>query len=214
MIDVIIKMRKPIILSAGLTDLEEITLTKDFIMDGWSKSGVEQRMAILHCVTSYPTPLAEANLLFIRTLQELGVTVGYSDHTIGIEAAVISVALGARIIEKHFTIAKDYSDFHDHELSADPRELSELVRRTSEVNLMLGNGEKRLVECEKNTKEAVRRSIVAGDNLSQGTVLKLDQLSWVRPGGGISPGDEQKVVGKRLKREIKAGEIIKLDWLK
>jgi len=211
MIDVIIKMRKPIILSAGLTDLEQISLTKDFIMDGWSKIGVEQEMAILHCVTSYPTPLAEANLLSIHKLKELGVTVGYSDHTIGIEAAVISVALGARIIEKHFTIAKNYSDFHDHQLSADPHELSELVRRTSEVNLMLGNGEKRIVECEKNTKESARRSIVAGDDLSQGTVLDLDHLSWVRPGGGIWPGKEYELLGKVLRRSLKKGEIIVLD---
>lgn len=211
MIDVIIKMGKPIIFSAGLTDLEQITLTKKFIMDIWSKIGIEQEMAILHCVTSYPTPLAEANLLSIRTLQELGVTVGYSDHTIGIEAAVISVALGARIIEKHFTIAKDYSDFHDHQLSADPHELSELVRRTSEVNLMLGNGGKRIVECEKNTKEPIRRSIVAVSKLSQGTVLELDHLSWVRPGGGLSPGREHELLGKVLRRSLKKGEIIVLD---
>ena len=208
MIEVIARMGKPIILSSGLTDLEQISLTKNFIMDIWSKLGIEQEMAILHCVTSYPTPLDEANLLSIRTLQELGVTVGYSDHTIGIEAAVISIALGARIIEKHFTIAKDYSDFHDHQLSADSHELAELVRRTSEVNLMLGNGKKRIVECEKNTKESVRRSIVAGSNLDQGTVLDLDHLSWVRPGRGLSPGKEKVILGKGLKRMIRCGEMI------
>lgn len=208
MIDVITRMGKPIILSAGLTDLEEISLTKDFIMNKWRDIGVEQELAILHCVASYPAPLAEANLLFIHTLQETGVTVGYSDHTLGIEAAVISAALGARIIEKHFTIAKDYSDFHDHQLSADPHDLSELVNRVSDVNLMLGNGEKRVVECETNTKEAIRRSIAAGSDLDQGTVLELDHLSWVRPGGGLSPGKEELVLGKRLKRPIKRGEII------
>ena len=211
MIDVIIKMGKPIVISAGLTDLEQISLTKDFIMDGWSKIGIEQEMAILHCVTSYPTPLAEANILSIRRLQELGVTVGYSDHTIGIEAAVISVALGARIIEKHFTIAKDYSNFHDHQLSADPHELSELVRRASEVNLMLGKGEKWVVKCEENTKESIRRSIVAKDDLIRETVLAWDHLSWVRPGGGLSPGREYELIGKALRRSLKKGDKILLD---
>jgi len=214
MIEVIAQMGKPIILSAGLTDLEEISLTKNYITNIWNKNRVEQELAILHCVTSYPTPLAEANLLSIRTLQELGVTVGYSDHTIGIEAAVISVALGARIIEKHFTIAKDYSDFHDHQLSADPHELSELVRKTGEITLMLGNEGKRVVECEKKAKDAARRSIVAKDDLIRGTVLAWDHLSWVRPGGGLAPGSEKQVLGKCLKRLIRRGEMILFEDVK
>ncbi len=208
LIDVIVKTGKPIILSAGLTDLQQICLTRDFIKDGWSDIGIEQEMAILHCVTSYPTPLAEANLLAIRTLQELGVTTGYSDHTMGIEAAVMSVALGARIIEKHFTIAKDYSDFRDHQLSADPHELSELVRRTHDVDVMLGDRTKRILECEQNVTGAVRRSIVAGADLDQGTVLDFDHLGWVRPGGGLAPGRENVILGKRLKRPTKRGEMI------
>ena len=107
MIDIIARTGKPIILSTGLMDLTEISKTKDFIEQIWHENDIDQELAILHCVVGYPTTPSDANLLAIRQLQKLGVTVGYSDHTIGIEAAVLSVALGARIVEKHFTIAKD-----------------------------------------------------------------------------------------------------------
>lgn len=161
MIDVIARTGKPIILSAGLTDMKQITLSKDFIQEIWRELGINQEMAVLHCVASYPVPPQEANLLAITQLRkQLGVTIGYSDHTIGIEAAVLSVALGARIIEKHFTISKSHSDFHDHLLSADPHEFAQLVKRVREAVELLGDGEKRLQAGEKDMVGKVRRSIV------------------------------------------------------
>jgi sialic acid synthase SpsE len=168
----------------------------------------------MHCVTSYPTLPEAANLLAIKELQSLNVTVGYSDHTIGTEAAVLSVALGARIIEKHFTIDKNYSDFRDHHLSSDLKEFTQLVERINNTSRLLGQGGKTVQECEKTVMGEIRRSIVAKRDLDENTVLTWDDLLWVRPGSGLSPGDEEKVLGKRLKNKVTAGELITLDNLK
>ena len=210
MIDVIARTGKPIILSTGFMDLTEISRTKGFIEGIWRENGIEQELAVLHCVASYPTVPGDANLLAIRKLQELGVTVGYSDHTIGIEAAVLSVALGARIVEKHFTIAKDYSDFHDHQLSADPQDLTQLVQRVKQAVEMLGDGEKRLQDCERRVIDKVRRSVVVSRDLLQGHQLTWTDLSWTRPAGGLPPGNEALILGKRLKRNLSRGAPILL----
>ena len=214
LIEVIAQTGKPIIMSAGLIDLLEVRKTIDFILNIWNENAIDQDIAILHCVTSYPTALEEANLSTIKELQSLNVTIGYSDHTIGTEAAVLSVALGARIVEKHFTIDKNYSDFRDHQLSADPNEFSQLVERVEIASKLLGQSRKTVQESEKLVMEKIRRSIVARKELDENTVLTLDDISWVRPGGGLAPGNEEMVLGKRLKVKVAAGELITLDNLK
>ena len=209
LIDIIAQTGKPIILSAGLIDIEQIIEIKDFIKRIWRKHGITQELAVLHCVSSYPTHLHEANLLAIRQLQDrLKLTIGYSDHTLGIEAAILSVVLGARIIEKHFTLDKHHSDFHDHQLSADPKELSLMVRRIKETIKLLGNGEKNIQNNEKNMILKVRRSIVASHYLTKGAVLQHGDITWLRPGGGLPPGQEKEIIGKRIKRFIRSGEYI------
>ncbi len=214
MIDVIARTGKPIIISAGLMDLQGIMETVNFITNIWNQNAIDQVVAVMHCVTSYPVPLEEANLQAITALRDLGVTVGYSDHTVGIEAAVLSVALGARIIEKHFTLNKNYSDFRDHQLSADPKEFSLLIERVKNASKLLDQSTNDLQECERLIMNDVRRSIVAKTNLDENTVLTWDHLSWVRPGSGISPGNEQKVLGKRLIKGVSMGELITLENLK
>lgn len=206
LLEVVARTGKPVILSTGLMGLEEARRSKAFLEDVWRGEGVRGELALLHCVVSYPTPPDQANLLAIRELQALGVTAGYSDHTIGIEAAVLSVALGARIVEKHFTIAKDHSDFRDHQLSADPVELAELVRRVRAVDGLLGDGCKRLQPAELAAAPRVRRSIVAARDLAAGTVLGPDDLSWVRPAGGLPPGREAELLHKTLIRPVRRGE--------
>ena len=168
LIDVIARTGKPIILSSGFTDLKEIRKTRDFIQKVWRECGITQELAVLHCVASYPVPPHEANLLAIRQLRDqLGVTVGYSDHTLGIEAAVLSVVLGARIIEKHFTVDKNYSDFRDHQLSADQKELAEMVKLVEKTVELLGDGEKHLQKSERENIGKMRRAIVAKHDLSK-----------------------------------------------
>lgn len=214
LIEVVVRTGKPIILSAGLTDLDEIRRTKDYIYSIWNEMGIPSHdLAILHCVVSYPTSLEDANLLSIRALAGLGATVGYSDHTIGIEAAVLSVPLGARIIEKHFTIDKAYSSFRDHQLSADPREFAELVRRVREAEKMLGREGKRVVNAEKDALMKVRRSIAVKRDMHKGEKIAMEDIIWVRPGTGLFPGMEKDILGKPLKRPLKKGEMISLEDL-
>src|SRR5690348_11152313 len=162
--------------------LAEVRRSKEFIERSWHEGGLVGELAVLHCVVNYPTAPEDTHLLALRSLQTLGCTVGYSDHTLGIEAAVLAVALGARIIEKHFTLDKNQSDFRDHQLSADPAELKELVQRVKQAQVLLGSGEKRLQRSEEKVVGSVRRSIVAGRDLEAGTVLRWEDLGWVRPG--------------------------------
>ena len=213
LIDVVAKTGKPIILSGGLSDLSELKITRDRIQNLWRQKGIGQELAILHCVVSYPTPPDQANLFAIRQIAQLGVTVGYSDHTLGIDAAVLSVALGARIIEKHFTLDKNFSEFHDHKIAADPEEMSRLVRRVKETLQLLGRGVKEPQEAEKPMEEKVRRSIVAKRPLEKGAVLAWEDLAWVRPGGGLRPGLEDEILGKALRRPLAKGEQIRRDDL-
>ena len=208
----IAKTGKPILLSTGMAGLAEIKEAVAFLHSTWKDQGIPSTsLAVLHCVVSYPTPPAEANLLAIRTLQTLGMTVGYSDHTLGIEAAVLSCALGARIIEKHFTINKNYSSFRDHQLSADPPELKEMVARIRATQVLLGDGEKRVMDSERESR--VRRSIVAGRRIEAGEIITGKDLNWVRLGHGLEPGCEQSLIGKRVRATIDDGDAILLDNL-
>jgi N-acetylneuraminate synthase/N,N'-diacetyllegionaminate synthase len=209
LLGVVAQTGKPIILSAGLTDMNEITRSKEFIENVWREHGISQGMAVLHCVANYPVSPEEANLLVISELRErLGVTVGYSDHTLGLEAAVLSVALGARIVEKHFTIDKNYSDFRDHHLSADPKDMAELVRLINGIDELLGERDKKPTKSEVENILRMRRSIVAGHDIPAGTVIQWTDLNWVRPGGGLAPGREPELIGKELLRAISSGEKI------
>lgn len=199
---------KPVIMSAGLCDAEELAASIEYLRVAWETADVEDKLAVLHCVTAYPTPLDQAGLGAISAIAKLGVTPGYSDHTLGIEAAVLAVACGARIIEKHFTLDKNLSDFRDHQLSADPAELSVLVSRIRKAEKMLGCPDITCADCEAPNKDAVRRSIVARNDLALGTVLDMQHLDWVRPGIGLAPGLESALLGCKLTRAVQAGEPI------
>lgn len=208
LIEAIAGTHKPVILSAGLTTLEEIKETVDFIRGVWARDGVRQEIAVLHCVVNYPTDSRDVNLKAIESLKSLGVTVGYSDHTLGTDAAALAVGLGARIIEKHFTLDKNYSDFRDHKIAADPKEMSELAAKVRKAQVLLGDGVKRVMDCERENKAKVRRSIAAGRDLKKGTTIQQQDLTWIRPGHGLPPGKEGHVLGKVLTRDLRQGELI------
>ena len=210
LIEVIAEIGKPIIMSTGLMNLDEIKKSVLFIKNIWKKNHNKEELALLHCVSTYPTPLENANLLAINELEQIADIVGYSDHTSGIEAAVFSIACGARIIEKHFTIDNNYSDFHDHQLSLNPTEFNKMVVQIRIVEQMLGSGKKVPSDLELKSKQNIRRSIVANHNLSAGHKIILEDLDWVRPGGGVRPGNEEKLIGKKLNRAMKVGEMIEL----
>jgi len=199
---------KPILLSTGMLDLDGVVRAKQTIEAVWRKAGVDPGLVLLHCVVAYPTPPEEANLGAIRALATLGVTVGYSDHTLGLAACPLAVALGARVIEKHFTLDKNLSTYRDHKLSADPGEFAELVRRIRATEEMLGTGVKRTMAAEESGLRGARRSIMAARDLLPGTILAKSDLTYLRPRAGFAPGQEATLIGRRVSAAIRRGEPI------
>lgn len=213
LIDKICDFGKPLIVSTGLSDVRNIDKIYKRILDNWEKKNIKSTLSLLHCVSSYPVPDDEANISVISELIKKypNAIIGYSDHTIGKEAALCAVSLGAKIIEKHFTIDKNYSDFRDHQLSADPEEFSDLVKSIRKIEKIKGNGKIKIRDCEKEISSQIRRSIAAKTKLDKDYLITLDDLIYVRPGNGISPGNEELLVGKRTNKSIKKGQIILLN---
>ena len=170
-------------------------------------------MALLHCVTSYPAQPLDANLRAIQTLRRaFGLPVGYSDHTPGVEIAAAAVAVGASIIEKHFTMDRNLPG-PDHRASLDPDELVHLVRSIRNVEDALGDGLKRPVAAEMATREIVRKSLVFKSALRGGTIITDAMIAAKRPGGGLAPGCFSQVVGRRLLRDVDADVPVSWDLL-
>ena len=193
---------KPILLSTGAAEIEEIeTAIGDL--------SYKDRLILMHCTSSYPAPDEDANLAALTTLRErFAVSVGFSDHTIGNEAAVAAVTLGARVIEKHFTLDHHHSQFRDHALSAEPDQFRELVERIAATVVRIGDGVKRVMSSERENRVIIRRSIAAARDLPAGSVLLADDLTWVRPGTGLPPGEENRLVGRTLSRDLAQGEHV------
>ncbi|PIW29031.1 MAG: hypothetical protein COW30_05875 [Rhodospirillales bacterium CG15_BIG_FIL_POST_REV_8_21_14_020_66_15] len=206
---------RPMIISTGISGEAEIQEAVDRVSAVWSAKGIAGELALLHCIVSYPAPPEQANLGAIRTLQAAfpELAIGYSDHIVGLDAAVTAAAMGARIIEKHFTLANDYSDFRDHQLSANPEDMTTLVRHIRTVESMMGDGALGCMDCERELVTPVRRSIAAGRDLPAGHVLGKDDIIWVRPGGGFAPGREVDVLSRKLTRAVAAGNMILPEYL-
>ena len=206
--------RKPVILSSGLATIDEVAGSKALIESCWKEIGYQGELAILHCVTSYPVPPEQANVGAIREMQDkLGCLIGYSDHTLGVDAALAAVALGARIVEKHFTLDRNRSEFRDHKISSDPAELKLLVTKIREVSVLLGSGKKTPQDAELAVVDQVRRSIVAGRDLPKGHAIRMEDLSWTRPSGGLKPGEEHLLIGRSLTSAVAMGDVLTLDIL-
>lgn len=211
LIQTVANFGKPTIISTGLADIESL----DDLHQFWRKQPNSAELAYLHCVSCYPVPPEQANIGAIQVLVNHfpGSTVGYSDHARGIETSVFAVAAGARIIEKHFTIDHHHSDFRDHELSANPEEMKNLVSAIRRVEKIVGSGKKVPQACEEALRVAGRRSIVARRDLSVNHELELEDLSWVRPGSGMAVGEEGQVLGRRTRQPLSEGAQIHLEDL-
>jgi sialic acid synthase SpsE len=204
---------RPLIISTGLLDLAGVRKLVDYVM---ARLGPDRSecLALLHCVCAYPVPDDQANLAAIPVLRaNLPCPIGYSDHTLGIDAAVFAVAAGARIIEKHFTLDKHASDYRDHQLSADPADMRNLVAQIRRVERMCGPEGKALQAVEVAMEGPVRRSIAAGRDLPAGHVITGSDFSWLRPGGGLAPGGESRLLGRRLRVPLKRGERFSMEAL-
>ena len=200
-------LNKQVILSTGMAHFKEIVKAMDVLI----KSGTKRRcIQLLHCTTEYPAPFAEVNLRAMLTMKEkLNVGVGYSDHTQGIEVSIAAVALGAQIIEKHFTIDKDLPG-PDHQASLSPDELSALVKAVRNVEQAMGDGKKVPTACELKNIPVVRRSIFAARDIRRGEIFTEKDLITKRPGTGINPMDWKRVIGRRAKRDFYDDEMIEL----
>ena len=196
---------KPVILSTGGSSLDEVSQAVKVLKE----SGCCE-LALLHCVSNYPAAVADVNLRAMDTLsREFNLPVGYSDHTEGLEVACAAVALGARIIEKHFTLDKN-APGPDHRASLEPKDLKRLVKAIRNVESAMGDGVKKPALSEADTRAAARRSLVAVSNLLAGTVLRREHLTCKRPGTGICPTQTEVVLGRKLVHNLMADE--QLTW--
>lgn len=190
----------PLLLSTGMANLEEIGAILDDIGDA--------EIALLQCTSAYPAPIEDANLRAIATLRDaFGRPVGYSDHTQGFTAAIAAVALGASIIEKHFTLDRSM-DGPDHEVSLEPAELAAMVRSARDAHVALGDGAKAARPVEADARRVVRRSLVAARALPAGHRLAEADLAAKRPATGISPLQLDRVVGTVLRRAVVVDQVL------
>lgn len=201
----IASLKKDVILSTGMSDMSEIKEAIEVLQNkGASK------ISILHCTTEYPAPFEEVNLLAMQEIEnKFGVEIGYSDHTKGIEVPIAAVALGAKIIEKHFTLDKNMEG-PDHKASLEPDEFEKMVKSIRNVEISLGKGEKAPTKSEMKNKKLVRKSIVAKRAISEGEVFDIENITTKRPSGGISPMKWYSVIGQRAKRKFEKDEMIEL----
>jgi len=196
------RRKRPLLLSTGMATLEEV----DRAVRTAAGSGA-RGLALLHCVSSYPTPPQAANL---RAMDALGdafdVPIGYSDHCLGLEVSLAAVARGACIIERHLTLDRTLSG-PDHAISLEPADLAELVRRTRVVESALGHGRKEPQPVERSNIEVVRRSLIATRDMEAGERVSRSAIAIKRPGGGLPPSELERVTGMTLARPIRREEV-------
>lgn len=194
--------QKPIILSTGMATEAEVRTAVECLR----QSGNGQ-LALLHCVSNYPADPADVNLRAMAAMAAMfGVPVGFSDHTLGIDIAAAAVALGACIVEKHFTLDRALPG-PDHRASVEPEELAQLIRSIRRVEAALGHGRKEPAASELNTAQVARKSLVAAHDLAAGTTLTEDVIAIKRPGTGLAPALRPQLVGRVLKNAVPAGTV-------
>ncbi len=201
------RLGKSVILSTGMANLGEI----EAAIDALEAAGTPRAMlTVLHCTTEYPTPMAEVNLRAMLSIHAaFGVAVGYSDHTQGIEVAIAAVAMGATVIEKHFTLDRNLPG-PDHKASLEPAELNAMVAAIRNIEVALGDGIKRLTTSEARNRPVVRKSLVASRAIKSGALFTAENITAKRPATGISPMRWDEVMGKTALRDFGPDELIVL----
>lgn len=202
----IASFKKPVVMSTGMANIEEVKESYHALLDaGLGKKDI----TIVHCNTEYPTPMEDVNLkAMLHIRDEIGVKVGYSDHTLGIEVPIAAVALGATVIEKHFTLDRDLPG-PDHLASLEPLELKTMVTAIRNIEKAIsGSGKKEVSPSEKENLKIVRKSIVALTTIQEGEIFSPENVGIKRPGGGISPMEWDSVIGSKAKRNYNEDELI------
>ncbi|MBI3332856.1 MAG: N-acetylneuraminate synthase [Candidatus Omnitrophica bacterium] len=199
---------RPMILSTGMSDLKEVKTAVETI-----RAVTDGNLLLLHCVSAYPASASDANLRAMETMRRaFGVPVGYSDHTEGISVALAAAALGACVIEKHFTLDRGLPG-PDHRASLEPEELAALVRSIRDVEAALGEGGKAPRPCEMETAAVARKSLVAARDIQAGSRLTEESVAAKRPGTGLPPFMRDRVIGRRAARDISEGTLLTLEML-
>jgi len=198
---------QPVILSSGMCTMSDIKAAVNVLV----KYGVDkQQITVLHCNTQYPTPMQDVNLLAMQTIaREIGVNVGYSDHTLGIEIPIAAVALGATVIEKHFTLDRNM-DGPDHKASLEPDDLKAMVLSIRNIEKALGSSEKFVSLSESENINITRKSIIAARQIAKGERYTEENLTVKRPGNGLSPMKWEDVIGKNATRNFNKDELIEV----
>ena len=201
----IAKTGKDVILSTGMSTMSEV----DVVLDILKKNGAGN-ITLLHCTTNYPALIQDVNLRAMLSMKEhCGCDIGYSDHTQGIEVPIAAVVLGAKVIEKHFTIDR-MMEGPDHKASLEPNELAEMIQAIRNVEIALGTGEKKPVDHEIENAKVARKSIVAAKNIKKGEVFTVDNLTTKRPGTGINPMRWNEVLGMTAIRDFLEDDLIEV----
>ena len=207
----IARIGKDIVLSTGMANLKEVKAALDVLyLEGIKKSQV----TVLHCNTEYPTPMEDVNLLAMREMaKDLKVKVGYSDHTLGIEVPIAAVALGARVIEKHFTLNRNLPG-PDHAASLEPEELKSMVNAIRNIEKAIaGNGIKEASKSELKNIDVARKSLHISKQLFKGDIIDFQSVKALRPGHGISPMEIDNVIGKRINKDLASGHLLNFNDL-
>jgi len=201
LIETVLKYKKPTLISTGLLNFTELLNLYKFIK---SKKFSLSRLAFLHCVSAYPVPDNEINLLSIKFLKEkFPITVGFSDHTLGLYASVAAIVLGAKIVEKHFTIDNNFSRFRDHKISLNPHDMKKLVNSIRLIEKMLGKNEKKIQSCESKNLFSIRRSLYASRNIYKNSIININDVNILRPLYLLNPNDLKKIINNKTKTFIK-----------
>lgn len=202
------KKGKPMILGTGMSTMDEVKRATDSI-----KSEKNEKIVVLHCTTNYPCPLVEVNLrAMLKMKSEIDCLVGYSDHTVGITVPIMATALGAVVIEKHFTLDRNLSG-PDHKASLEPNELKRMIEEIRNAEKAFGIAEKKPTESEKQIMKLVRKSLVAKKDIEKGSIISKDMIIIKRPGTGLKPTDIDKVINKKAKRKIAQDELFHLNMV-
>lgn len=205
----IIEQNLNIILSTGISDMKEIKKTFNIIKKKY-KNKIKNKLVLLHCVSSYPVNDTDANLQSITYLKnKFNVTVGYSNHVNGINACLGAIALGARVVEFHFTDDKKRK-FRDHKLSLNASDVRDLIKKGNNLKLMLGKYEKKICKKIIKDKKTLSKGIVAKNDLERGSILSKESISFARPAKFLHANQANKIIGKKLKTKILAGSLLKL----
>ena len=201
------KLKKKVIISSGMANVKEIGNALNILIKNGTK---KKNIILLHCNSEYPSPFKDLNLNAMNFLKKkFNISVGYSDHSIGIEVPIAVTALGAKVIEKHFTLNKKLEG-PDHKISIEPNELLKMVKSIRNIEIAMGKSKKFITKSEKKNIKIVRKSIYASKSIKKGEVFSFNNLIMLRPNYGISPMKFDKIIGKKSKYNFKEGQLIRI----